>query len=57
MPTDPAAGLRPSDRVPLHRAGTLERMPATALLDNVRSVWNVGSMFRSADAAGLAGLF
>jgi tRNA G18 (ribose-2'-O)-methylase SpoU len=33
------------------------RMPVYALLDNVRSVWNVGSMFRTADAAGLAGMY
>ena len=33
------------------------RLPVYALLDNVRSVWNVGSMFRTADAAGLGGLF
>ncbi|MBE0566720.1 MAG: TrmH family RNA methyltransferase [Krumholzibacteria bacterium] len=32
-------------------------MPVYGLLDNVRSVWNVGSMFRTADAAGLAGLY
>lgn len=32
-------------------------MPAYALLDNIRSAWNVGSMFRSADAAALAGLY
>ncbi|PID81877.1 RNA methyltransferase [bacterium DOLZORAL124_64_63] len=32
-------------------------LPAYALLDNIRSVWNVGSMFRTADAAGLSGLF
>jgi tRNA G18 (ribose-2'-O)-methylase SpoU len=31
--------------------------PVYGLLDNVRSAWNVGSMFRSADAAGLAGLY
>lgn len=48
--------LRPSNRIPVHRAGDLERVPATALLDNVRSVGNVGSMFRTADAAGLGGL-
>lgn len=34
-----------------------DRMPVYALLDNVRSVWNVGSMFRTADAAGLAGMY
>ncbi len=28
-----------------------------ALLDNVRSVWNVGSMFRTADAVCLDGLY
>lgn len=33
------------------------RCPVYALLDNIRSAHNVGSMFRTADAAGLAGLF
>ncbi len=33
------------------------RLPAYALLDNVRSVWNVGSMFRTADAVALGGLY
>jgi tRNA G18 (ribose-2'-O)-methylase SpoU len=33
------------------------RTPVYALLDNIRSVWNVGSMFRTADAVQLAGLF
>ena len=31
--------------------------PVTALLDNIRSAWNVGSMFRTADAVGLQGLY
>jgi len=31
--------------------------PFFGLLDNVRSVWNVGSMFRTADATGINGLF
>jgi tRNA G18 (ribose-2'-O)-methylase SpoU len=31
--------------------------PIYGLLDNVRSAWNVGSMFRTADAAGLGGLY
>jgi tRNA G18 (ribose-2'-O)-methylase SpoU len=31
--------------------------PIYALLDNIRSAWNVGSMFRTADAIPLAGLF
>jgi len=34
-----------------------DRMPVYALLDSIRSAWNVGSMFRTADAAGLAGLY
>jgi len=33
------------------------RMPVMALLDNIRSVWNVGSMFRTADAVNLGGLY
>ncbi len=33
------------------------RTPVFGLLDNIRSVWNVGSMFRTADAVQLAGLF
>lgn len=31
--------------------------PLYLLLDNLRSAYNVGSIFRSADAAGVAGLF
>ncbi len=37
-------------------AGSGPRLPVFGLLDNIRSVWNVGSMFRTADAAGLGGL-
>jgi tRNA G18 (ribose-2'-O)-methylase SpoU len=33
------------------------RLPVFGLLDNIRSAWNVGSMFRTADAAGLGGLY
>ena len=33
------------------------RLPAYALLADIRSAWNVGSMFRTADAVGLAGLY
>jgi len=36
---------------------THKRMDAFGLLDNVRSVWNVGSMFRTADAVALGGLY
>ena len=48
---------RPSDRIARHDLDELERAPVWGLLDNVRSVWNVGSMFRTADAAGLSGLY
>jgi len=30
---------------------TIERFPVTVLLDNIRSLYNVGSIFRSADGA------
>ncbi len=43
--------------MPHHELASLERAPVWALLDNVRSVWNVGSIFRTADAAGLSGLY
>lgn len=35
-------------------SGAVERctMPVVLLLENIRSLWNVGSMFRSADGAG-----
>jgi tRNA G18 (ribose-2'-O)-methylase SpoU len=47
--------VRPEIRLPgLDMAG---RMPVYAILDNVRSVWNVGSMFRTADSVALGGLF
>lgn len=38
-------------------AQTDARLPLVALLDNVRSVFNVGSIFRSADAAGIQRLY
>jgi tRNA G18 (ribose-2'-O)-methylase SpoU len=31
-------------------------MPVVAVLENIRSLWNVGSIFRSADAAGVEAL-
>ncbi len=39
------AGLRPEELPPLPRA------PVHVILDNIRSAYNVGSMFRTADAA------
>jgi len=32
---------------------TLERLPIVVLLDNIRSLWNVGSIFRTADGCGV----
>ena len=56
----------PTDLVGVQAAGALERHAAEvaqpsalaleALLDNVRSAWNVGSIFRSADGAGFSRL-
>src|SRR5690349_5131424 len=34
-----------------------ERLPVHLLLDNIRSLYNVGSIFRSADGARAAGLW
>lgn len=31
----------------------IERLPFAVVLDNVRSLWNVGSMFRTADSCGV----
>jgi tRNA G18 (ribose-2'-O)-methylase SpoU len=35
------------------KGAAIRRLPLTALVDNVRSLWNVGSIFRSADACGV----
>jgi 23S rRNA (guanosine2251-2'-O)-methyltransferase len=35
----------------------LARLPVSILLDNVRSLYNVGSFFRTADAAGIEKLY
>lgn len=40
-----------SQRITPELALTQERHPVTALLDNVRSLYNVGSIFRTCDAA------
>ena len=56
MPQD-QRGRRSHDRLPLDVAGRDGRMPAFALLDDIRSVGNVGSVFRTADAVNLGGLF
>jgi tRNA G18 (ribose-2'-O)-methylase SpoU len=36
---------------------TIKRLPVCVLLDNVRSLYNVGSFFRTADAAGVERLY
>jgi 23S rRNA (guanosine2251-2'-O)-methyltransferase len=35
----------------------IERLPVSVLLDNVRSLYNVGSFFRTADAVGIEQLY
>jgi len=40
-------------RVAGGRGSTIRRLPLVALVDNVRSLWNIGSIFRSADACGV----
>ena len=49
--------ITPQIRPDLDPAIETSRLPSFALLDNIRSVWNVGSIFRTADAVGLGGLF
>jgi 23S rRNA (guanosine2251-2'-O)-methyltransferase len=52
-----------SDRLPFQataagmRYDGLRRLPVTILLDNVRSLYNVGAFFRTADAAGVDKLY
>jgi 23S rRNA (guanosine2251-2'-O)-methyltransferase len=51
------------ERIPFQatRAGArydgMEALPAAVLLDNVRSMYNVGAFFRTADAAGIGKLY
>ncbi len=49
--------VRPGNRLALADLPGRPRRPVYGLLDSIRSVWNVGSMFRTADAANLGGLF
>jgi len=48
---------RAADRLAREDLRGRNRLPAFALLDNIRSVGNVGSMFRTADAVNLGGLY
>ena len=42
------------DRLSLDEYARVEKHPVTVLLHNIRSMYNVGSIFRTADAAGIA---
>ncbi|NUM49440.1 MAG: TrmH family RNA methyltransferase [Anaerolineales bacterium] len=58
----PACGFptQPAARFPTHPTPPPLPSPSpvyAALLDNIRSTWNVGSMFRTADGAGLRHLY
>lgn len=43
--------------VPPGEAGTRERTPVSGMLDNIRSLYNVGSMFRTSDGAFIRRLY
>ena len=45
-----------TDRVTREEVTAISRFPIYAILDNIRSAHNVGSMFRTADGAGIAEL-
>ena len=49
----PLATVDGVERAPFDPPTRLARPPLVALLDNIRSIHNVGSMFRSADGAGV----
>lgn len=45
-----------AQRVPGHTIAQIERMPIFGMLDNIRSLYNVGSIFRTSDGARVKGL-
>lgn len=49
-------GQLPGEKT-LRSAPASHAAPLEALLDNLRSAWNVGAIFRSADGLGLSGLY
>lgn len=61
--TEPAAPIEPEERLPYlatqaaARYEGLRPIPVSILLHDVRSLYNVGSFFRSADAAGCEKLY
>ncbi len=44
-------------RIKLEEIDTIKRLPLYAMADNIRSLYNVGSMFRSSDGAMISKLF
>ena len=44
---------RQQERISGGQGDPMRRLPFVVLVDNVRSLWNVGSMFRTADACGV----
>lgn len=45
-----------ANRLTIEDAGTAKRFPISVLLDNVRSLYNVGTFFRTCDSAGVSEL-
>jgi tRNA G18 (ribose-2'-O)-methylase SpoU len=43
-------------RVPKDEISRIERLPIIGMLDNIRSLYNVGSIFRTSDGARVSGL-
>ena len=52
-PLDVEAQIRERADLRGGRAGQRRRLPLVVVVDNVRSLWNVGSIFRSADACAV----
>ena len=45
--------LEQQERILGSSGASIDRLPLAVVLDNIRSLWNVGSMFRTADACGV----
>jgi len=46
--------LEQQERVRGGAGAAIKRLPLAVVVDNVRSLWNVGSMFRTADSCGVS---
>ncbi len=46
-----------SRRIPRQAVGRADRAPIIGMLDNIRSLYNVGSIFRTSDGAFIQGLY